>query len=67
MHYVCSGCFRRNVHDVLGEILVATNPDAHDAYPHVFGGVLFFLSSGGWIKIKLKLPHFHVSDTSVSI
>ena len=24
---------------------------------------LFFLSSGGWVKIKLKLPHFHVSDT----
>ena len=21
------------------------------------------LSSGGWVKIKLKLPHFHVSDT----
>ena len=24
---------------------------------------LYFLSSGGWVKIKLKLPHFHVSDT----
>ena len=24
---------------------------------------LFFQSSGGWVKIKLKLPHFHVSDT----
>ena len=24
-------------------------------------------SSGGWVKIKLKLPHFHVSDTCVSI
>ena len=24
---------------------------------------LFFLVSGGWVKIKLKLPHFHVSDT----
>ena len=23
----------------------------------------FFKSSGGWAKIKLKLPHFHVSDT----
>ena len=23
----------------------------------------FFPSSGGWVKIKLKLPHFHVSDT----
>ena len=23
----------------------------------------FFQSSGGWVKIKLKLPHFHVSDT----
>ena len=23
----------------------------------------FFKSSGGWVKIKLKLPHFHVSDT----
>ena len=23
----------------------------------------FFLSSGGWVKIKIKLPHFHVSDT----
>ena len=22
-----------------------------------------FSSSGGWVKIKLKLPHFHVSDT----
>ena len=21
------------------------------------------LSSGGWVKIKLKLPHFHVADT----
>ena len=24
----------------------------------------FFQSSGGWVKIKLKLRHFHVSDTS---
>ena len=24
---------------------------------------VYFLSSGGWVKIKLKLPHFHVSDT----
>ena len=24
----------------------------------------FFKPSGGWVKIKLKLPHFHVSDTS---
>ena len=23
------------------------------------------LSSGGWVKIKLKLPHFHVSNTCV--
>ena len=23
----------------------------------------FFKSSGGWEKIKLKLPRFHVSDT----
>ena len=23
----------------------------------------FFFSSGGWLKIKLKLPHFHVSVT----
>ena len=22
-----------------------------------------FISSGGWVKIKLKLPHFHVSNT----
>ena len=22
--------------------------------------VCFFKSSGGWVKIKLKLPHFHV-------
>ena len=29
----------------------------------VFFCFLFFLSSGGWVKIKLKLPHFHVSDT----
>ena len=27
----------------------------------------FFKSSGGWVKIKLKLPHFHASDTCVSI
>ena len=25
--------------------------------------VVVFKSSGGWVKIKLKLPHFHVSDT----
>ena len=24
----------------------------------------FFSSSGGWVKIKLTLPHFHVSDTA---
>ena len=23
----------------------------------------FFSCSGGWVKVKLKLPHFHVSDT----
>ena len=23
----------------------------------------FFFSSGGWVKIELKLPHFHVSDS----
>ena len=28
---------------------------------------VFFISSGGWVKIKLKLPHLHVSDTCVSI
>ena len=22
-----------------------------------------FLYLGGWVKIKLKLPHYHVSDT----
>ena len=27
----------------------------------------FILTSGGWVKIKLKLPHFHVSDTCVPI
>ena len=27
----------------------------------------FFKSSGGWVKIKRKPPHFHVSDTCVSI
>ena len=27
----------------------------------------FLISSGGRVKIKLKLPHFHVSDTCVSI
>ena len=27
---------------------------------------VFFLSSGEWVKI-IKLPHFHVSDTCVSI
>ena len=31
---------------------------------HVFFFFFFKLSSGGWVKIKLKLPHFHVSDTS---
>ena len=25
--------------------------------------VLLFLISSGWVKIKLKLPHFYVSDT----
>ena len=25
---------------------------------------LFFKSSGGWVKLKLERPHFHVSDTS---
>ena len=25
--------------------------------------LFFILSSGGWVKLKLKLPHFHVSDT----
>ena len=37
-----------------------------ECFLHVsaFWCVLFFLiSSGGWVKIKLKLPHFHVSDT----
>ena len=24
---------------------------------------VIFSSSGGWVKIKLKLLHFHVSDT----
>ena len=28
-----------------------------------FSFFFFFKSSGGWAKIKLKLPHFHVSDT----
>ena len=26
-----------------------------------------FFSSGGWVEIKLELPHFYVSDTCVSI
>ena len=26
--------------------------------------LIFILSSGGWVKVKRKLPHFHVSDTS---
>ena len=26
-----------------------------------------FLSSGGWVKIKLKLPHFHLSDTRTCV
>ena len=34
-----------------------------------FSRVLFSfsvsLSSGGWVKIKLKLPHFHVSDPCI--
>ena len=25
--------------------------------------MLLFLISSGWVKIKLKLPHFYVSDT----
>ena len=29
--------------------------------------LFYFLSSGGWVKIELKLPPFHVSDTCVSI
>ena len=34
-------------------------------HPLVFVSFCFFCfseSSGGWVKIKLKLPHFHVSD-----
>ena len=46
------------------------------ALPHVFSGCdlqeidllhmfeLLCTFFGGWVKIKLKLPHFHVSDTS---
>ena len=29
--------------------------------------ICLFLSSGGWVEIKLKYSHFHVSDTCVSI
>ena len=30
--------------------------------PHVFLFFCFFFNSpGGWVKVKLKLPHFHVS------
>ena len=28
---------------------------------HKFVSSFMFLSSGGWVKTKLKLPHFHVS------
>ena len=27
--------------------------------------LFFFKSSGGWVKIKLKLPHYHVPDKHV--
>ena len=32
---------------------------------YVYGLYVFFFfkSSGGWVKLKLMLPHFHVSDT----
>ena len=38
-------------------------------FPGPVACVLHFkkMSSGGWVKIKLKLPHFHVPDTCVSI
>ena len=32
-------------------------------YFYFFFVYLFFKSYGGWVKIKLELPHFHVSDT----
>ena len=32
----------------------------------VDGIFFFFKSSGGWVKIKLKLPHFNVSDTCLA-
>ena len=27
----------------------------------------FFKSFVGWVKVKLKLPHFHVSDTHAPV
>ena len=37
--------------------------DAEEEAVRVEFFCFFFKSSGGWVKIKLKLPHFHVSDT----
>ena len=33
---------------------------------HSFFSFFFFSSSGGWVKIKLKLPHFQVGLVSMS-
>ena len=32
-----------------------------------FFSFFLFLSSGRWAKVKLKLPHFHVSDTTCRV
>ena len=34
-------------------------------FVYMYACILFYLSSGGGVKIKLELPHFHipVSDT----
>ena len=39
------------------------NKSETNIFPEFFFFIIIILSSGGWIRIKLKLPHFHVSDT----
>ena len=43
------------------------NKPKHEGERKHFFFFFFFKSSGGWVKIKLKLPHFHVWDACVSI
>ena len=35
--------------------------------PSLFFSIAYFLFSGGWVNIKLQLPHLHVSDTCVMV